>query len=117
MWFFGSSGPIGPGGPRYAAAVKPALDDLAATVGAAGYHLASSRIVSPTFGGGSWLAHGSIAAGVKLDPLLARLIAASARRTPPRYLSAAGYRTVEIMPRLHTPPPASALWGFDQSGM
>ena len=113
--FFESYGTIVLDEPRYAAAVKPALDDFAVTVGAAGYHLASSRIVSPTFGGGSWLAHGSIAAGVKLDLLLARLVAASARHTLPRYLSAAGYRTVEIMPGLKTPPLESGFWGFDRS--
>src|SRR5712692_7584990 len=115
--FFESYGTIVLDEPRYAASVLPALGDFAATVGAAGYHLASSRIVSPTFGGGSWLAHGSVAAGVKLDPLLARLIATSARRTLPRYMSAAGYRTVEIMPGLKTPPPESAFWGFDKSDM
>ncbi len=115
--FFESYGTILLDEPRYAASVLPALGDFAATVSAAGYHLASSRIVSPTFGGGSWLAHGSLAAGVKLDPLLARLIATSARRTLPRYMSAAGYRTVEIMPGLKTPPPESAFWGFDKSDM
>ena len=115
--FFESYGTVVLDDPRYAAAVLPALSDFAATVGAAGYRLASSRIVSPTFGGGSWLAHGSIAAGVRLDPLLARLIATSARRTLPRYMSAAGYRSVEIMPGLKTPPPENGFWGFDKSDM
>jgi hypothetical protein len=113
--FFESYGTTVLDTPRYAAAVKPALADFAATVDAAGYHLASSRVVSPTFGGGSWLAHGSIAAGVKLDALLARIVATSARRTLPRYMAAAGYRTVEIMPGLKTAPPENTFWGFDKS--
>ena len=113
--FFESYGTTVLDTPRYAATVKPALEAFAATVGAAGYHLVSNRIVSPTFGGGSWLAHGSIDAGVKLDLLLARLVATSTRKTLPRYMSAAGYRTVEIMPGLKTPSPEDAFWGFDKS--
>ncbi|HET7594173.1 MAG TPA: hypothetical protein VFK49_01905 [Stellaceae bacterium] len=113
--FFESYGTAVLDNPRYAAAVRPALDDFAATVGKAGYHLVSSRIVSPTFGGGSWLAHGSIDAGVRLDPLLARLVAATARYTLPRYMAAAGYRTVDVTPGIKTPAPDHAFWGFEQS--
>jgi hypothetical protein len=113
--FFESYGTTVLDTPRYAATVKPALANFAATVGKAGYHLASSRIVSPTFGGGSWLAHGSVASGVKLDLLLARLVATSQRRTLPRYMSAAGYRTIEVMPGLKTAAPEDAFWGFDKS--
>ncbi|HWG80512.1 MAG TPA: hypothetical protein VN681_12095 [Stellaceae bacterium] len=101
--------------PRYAATVKPALEAFAATVGRAGYHLASSRIVSPTFGGGSWLAHGTVDAGVKLDALLARLIATTSRETLPRYMSAAGYRAIAVMPGIKTPAPDHAFWGFERS--
>ncbi|HKW53488.1 MAG TPA: hypothetical protein VJO12_07340, partial [Stellaceae bacterium] len=113
--FFESYGTTVLDTPGYAAKVEPALADFAATVGAAGYHLASSRIVSPTFGGGSWLAHGSVASGVKLDLLLARLIATSKRLTLPRYMAAAGYRTVEVMPGLKTATPEDAFWGYDRS--
>ncbi|HJT05935.1 MAG TPA: sulfatase-like hydrolase/transferase, partial [Stellaceae bacterium] len=113
--FFESYGTTVLDTPRYAATVKPALAEFAATVGRAGYHLASSRIVSPTFGGGSWLAHGTVASGVKLDLLLARLVATSGRLTLPRYMSAAGYRTVEVMPGLKTPAPEDAFWGYDES--
>lgn len=99
--------------PVYHAALAPAFQDFAATVGDAGYHLVSSRLVSPTYGGGSWLAHGSIASGLKLDPLLAELIVNSDRKALPRYLSAAGYRTVEVMPGIKKPNPDAAFWGFD----
>jgi hypothetical protein len=101
--------------PRYAAAIEPALGDFAATVTKAGWHLLSDRIVSPTFGGGSWLAHGTIDSGLKLDPLLTRLITESGRQTLPRYMRAAGYRSVEVMPGLKTPEPEHDFWGFDKS--
>jgi hypothetical protein len=99
--------------PIYHAALAPALQGFATTAGDAGYHLVSSRLVSPTYGGGSWLAHGSIASGLKLDSLLAELIVNSDRKSLPRYLSAAGYRTVEIMPGIKKPNPEAAFWGFD----
>jgi hypothetical protein len=36
------------------------------------------------------------------------------RLTLPRYLAAAGYRTVEVMPGIKKPNPEAAFWGFDQ---
>ncbi|HZB93990.1 MAG TPA: hypothetical protein VE397_21255, partial [Stellaceae bacterium] len=113
--FFESYGTVVLDEPRYAAVVGPALQRFAATVTGAGWHLVSSRIVSPTFGGGSWLAHGTIDSGVKLDPLLDDIITGTARQTLPRYMHAAGYRTVEIMPGLKTPEAGHAFWGFDRT--
>lgn len=113
--FFESYGTVALDDPRYAAAITPALEDFAATVTAAGWRLRSSRIVSPTFGGGSWLAHGTIDAGLKLDALLTRLIIDTPRATLPRYMAAAGYRSVEIMPGVKSPEPEHRFWGFDKS--
>ncbi len=113
--FFESYGTVALDNPRYAASVAPALADFAATVEQAGYHLRSSRILSPTFGGGSWLAHGTIDSGLKLDPLLTRLILDSGRTTLARYMRAAGYRAVEVMPGLKTPEPEHDFWGFEHS--
>ena len=97
----------------YRKMLAPALDDFTASVQAAGYQLVSSRVVSPTYGGGSWLAHGTLASGVKLDQLLNELILNGDRKSLPRYMSAAGYRTVEVMPGIKKPSPESAFWGFD----
>jgi len=113
--FFESYGTVALDEPRYAAIVAPALADFAATVAQAGWGLLSSRIVSPTFGGGSWLAHGTIDSGLKLDPLLTRLITDSRRRTLPRYMRDAGYRSVDLMPGIKTPEPEHAFWGFERS--
>ncbi len=113
--FFESYGTVLLDEPRYAAIVAPALAGFAATVERAGWRLLSSRLVSPTFGGGSWLAHGTIDSGLKLDPLLTRLITGSGRQTLPRYMRAAGYRSVEVMPGIKTPEPEHGFWGFEQS--
>lgn len=99
--------------PAYRAAITPALESFAATVKTAGYGLLSSRLLSPTFGGGSWLAHNTIASGVKLDPLLNELVLNGSRKSLPRYLEAAGYRTVEVMPGIKKAYPEGAFWGFD----
>src|SRR5438552_17776653 len=93
----------------------PALGAFAATVEEAGYGLVSSRILSPTFGGGSWLAHGTIDAGLKLDPLLTRLVLDSGRATLARDMRAAGYRAVDVMPGLKSPEPEHEFWGFERS--
>jgi len=100
--------------PGYRAILAPALADFAATTQSAGYTLLSNRLVSPVFGGGSWLAHGTIASGIKLDPLLNELVLNGNRKSLPRYLKAAGYRTVEVMPGIKQPDPEAAFWGFDQ---
>ncbi|HEY3919985.1 MAG TPA: sulfatase-like hydrolase/transferase [Stellaceae bacterium] len=99
--------------PAYRRVLTPALDDFAAAVQGAGYTLLSSRLVSPVFGGGSWLAHGTLASGLKLDPLLNELLLNGKRKSLPRYLAAAGYRTVEVMPGIKKPDPEAAFWGFD----
>jgi hypothetical protein len=112
--FFESYGTVVLDDPRYGEKVAPALAAFEATVEQAGYHLLSNRIVSPTFGGGSWLAHDSIESGLKLDQFLARLITRSHRNTLARYMAAAGYRTVEVAPGLKTPAPDSGFWGFER---
>ena len=112
--FFESYGTVVLDNPHYAAAIEPALRDFAVTVGQAGWHLVSDRVVSPTFGGGSWLAHGTIDAGLKLDPLLTRLVTETGRHTLAAYLHNAGYRTLDVQPGLKTPEPEQSFWGFDR---
>jgi hypothetical protein len=111
--FVESYGTVALDEPAYRKVLSPALENFAATVRTAGYQLVSSRLVSPTYGGGSWLAHGTLASGVKLDQVLNELVLNGDRKGLPRYLSAAGYRTVEIMPGIKKPYPEGAFWGFD----
>jgi hypothetical protein len=112
--FVESYGTVGLDDPAYRRVLDPALTDFASTVENAGYTLLSSRLVSPVFGGGSWLAHGTLASGIKLDQIANELLLHGRRLTLPRYLAAAGYRTVEVMPGIKKPDPEAAFWGFDQ---
>ena len=59
--FVESYGTVALDDPAYRRALAPALAEFAGTVEGAGYTLLSSRLVSPVFGGGSWLAHGTLA--------------------------------------------------------
>lgn len=112
--FFESYGTTVLDDPQFAAEIKPALAAFEASVDDAGYYMVSNRIDSPTFGGGSWLAHGTIASGLKLDRFLYRLLLSSKRRTLTSYFAAAGYRTLNIMPGIKKPWPEGAYWGFDR---
>jgi hypothetical protein len=113
--FFESYGTVALDDPRYSGRVVPALAAFARQVEGAGWHLLSNRIVSPTFGGGSWLAHGTIESGIKLDLVLDQLITRSRRQTLARYLRAAGYRSIEVMPGTKTPAAGYRFWGFERS--
>jgi hypothetical protein len=52
---------------------------------------------------------------VRLDPLLSRLVLDSGRRPLARYMEAAGYRTVDVMPGIKKPWPDGGYWGFERS--
>ena len=111
--FIESYGTVALDDQAYRRVLDPALADFAGTVEGAGYMLRSSRVVSPVFGGGSWLAHGTLASGIKLDQLANELLLNDQRLTLPGYLAAGGYRTVEVMPGIKKPDPEAAFWGFD----
>ncbi|HKX11059.1 MAG TPA: sulfatase-like hydrolase/transferase [Stellaceae bacterium] len=112
--FFESYGTTVLDDPQFAAEIKPALAVFEASVEDAGYYMVSNRIDSPTFGGGSWLAHGTIASGLKLDRFLYGLLLSSNRRTLTSYFAAAGYHTLNIMPGIKKPWPEGAYWGFER---
>ena len=113
--FFESYGTTVLDDPQFASTIRPALDQFADAVEDAGYYMLSNRIVSPTFGGGSWLAHGTMASGLKLDPFLYRLLLSTDRRTLPEYMKAAGYQSLNIMPGIKAPWPEGEYWGFDRT--
>jgi hypothetical protein len=102
--------------PAFRAALREPLAQFEATLSRAGYTIASNRLVSPTFGGGSWLAHATLASGVRLDdPILYSQLLRSARKLLPAYFKDAGWRTVDIMPGTKEPSKdAARAWGFDR---
>jgi hypothetical protein len=101
--------------PGFAARIDPVRARMGARLRAAGFQVASDMIRSPITGGGSWLAHTTMMTGVLIDDqpsfdvLLTTRLHAIAQD-----FSAAGYRTVALMPRINEGWPEGRLFGFDQ---
>ncbi len=102
--------------PEFRDGLNELLRQFEASLHAAGYTIASNRLVSPTFGGGSWLAHATLASGIRLDdPVLHALLLDSGRKFLPAYFKDAGWRTLDIAPGIKAPSAkATAAWGFDR---
>jgi hypothetical protein len=101
--------------PKFRSALRGSLTEFESALRAAGYTMASNRLVSPTFGGGSWLAHATLASGIRLDdPVLYSQLLRSDRKLLPGYLKDAGWRAIEIMPGIKAPDPEARAWGFDR---
>jgi hypothetical protein len=100
---------------EFRAALREPLAQFESALRGSGYTIASNRLVSPTFGGGSWLAHATVASGVRLDdPVLHSQLLTSGRKLLPGYFKDAGWRTIDIMPGIKAPSPEARGWGFDR---
>ena len=101
--------------PPIAAALADAREHLATAIAISGRRAVSARVVSPTFGGASWLAHAAVLAGVDTrDPADYALLLTTDRPTLVRHFAAHGYRTVGWMPGLQRPWPEGRFYGFDR---
>lgn len=101
--------------PPLAAELATARERFATAIAASGRGVVSARVVSPTFGGASWLAHGALLAGIDTrDPADHALLLTTARPTLVRHFAAHGYRTVGWMPGLQRPWPEGRFYGFDR---
>jgi hypothetical protein len=101
--------------PEFAAVIRPRLDTLAERMQAAGIHLATGRLVSPTQGGQSWYAHGTVTSGLWLsNQLRYELLLASERETLVDDFEHAGYRTAALMPAITMRWPDGVRLGYDQ---
>ena len=113
--YFESFGTVALDNPEYRAGIAAALTRFETKLANAGIGLLSNRILSPTYGGGSWVAHGTLASGIKLDQFLARLLLESGRKSLPRYMAEAGYRTVNVQPGIKNDAAEGGFWGFDKN--
>lgn len=98
------------------AGISRVIDEHAAELTRIGYRAESAFLTSPTFGGVSWLAHGTLQSGMwvdsqqKYDTLLA-----SDRLTISRLFGEAGWRTVAVNPAHTEPwPEGGAFYGYDR---
>jgi hypothetical protein len=101
--------------PRIAPTVDPVLDEGTARLAAAGYSARSGFLTSPTFGGGSWLAHSTLHSGLKIDNQQRyRSLVSSDRLTLGSAFHKAGWETTSVMPATVRPWPESAFFGIDR---
>jgi len=101
--------------PELAAVVLPRLDTLAARMAEAGLYLATGTLTSPTRGGQSWYAHGTMRSGLWLENQLRYdLLMASDQETLVDDFRRAGYRTVGVMPAITMDWPDGEGLGFDE---
>ncbi len=102
--------------PDHAARVAPAVKAVEADLRAAGFGMCSAYLASPTFGGTSWLAHGTLASGVRLDSQTRHDLLLDSDLTPlAEYFNRAGYRTVCAMPGTLWPSPAGKFFRFQRT--
>jgi hypothetical protein len=95
--------------------LAPARTELADAVRDTGRAVASGFVVSPTFGGGSWLAHLSLLSGIEMrDAGQAQLLMTQSRRTLGNALAEHGYRRVGLMPGLKLAWPEGVFYNFDK---
>jgi hypothetical protein len=114
LMFLESYGAVTYDEPAIARVVAPARDELAHAAAATGRHVVSAYAASPTFGGGSWLAHASFMSGVEVrDTGDYMLLLTQQRETWPKRFEAAGYRSTAVMPGLKSAWPEGAFYGFD----
>jgi len=80
----------------------------------AGYNMRSAWLVSPTFGGASWLAHGTFVTGLWIeDHQRYNTLFVSEHKTLIHDFSRAGWRTAAVMPLFTRPWPEGSFFGFD----
>ena len=100
--------------PEVARDVAPARAHLAAAAQRTGRSMVSAFVTSPTFGGGSWLAHSSLMTGIDVtDPDRYALLLTQDRPTLASFFKQHGYRVVADMPGTRERWPEGSFYHFD----
>lgn len=98
---------------RYQSHMAPHISAFDDALSAAGYAACSGVLDSPTLGGRSWLAFGSLESGVWLpDQLRYNFVLTSDVRPLADYFNQAGYRTVSVMPGTTKPWPEGKYFRY-----
>jgi len=99
--------------PAYASALASRRAALADAVRSSGRRMVSAFVRSPTFGGGSWLAHASLLAGIDAsDPTRYDLLLTTRRPSLVRHFRDHGYDAIALMPGLRADWAEGAFYGF-----
>ncbi|GAA2079731.1 sulfatase [Actinomadura alba] len=101
--------------PRFAPQVGAVLDAGNRRLRAAGFDSRSAFLTSPTSGGGSWLAHGTLLSGLWVDNQQRyQNLVKSDRLTLNGAFRRAGWRTVGVMPGITRAWPEGEFFGYDR---
>jgi hypothetical protein len=101
---------------RHAHTVLPAARSAEAELRSAGFQIVSGYLTSPTFGGGSWLSHATLASGVRIAGEIEHDLLLASNLVPlAEYFNRAGYHTVRAMPGTLWPWPQGAFYRYRQS--
>ncbi|HEX2526310.1 MAG TPA: sulfatase-like hydrolase/transferase [Geminicoccus sp.] len=101
--------------PEVATAVGPSLDRFAAAAHDAGKILVSGYLRSPTVGGQSWLAHATVASGIRTTGQGGwRVYLQSADADLAHLFGRAGHATFMVQPAIVRPFPEADRLGFDR---
>ena len=113
LFFVESYGETLFGNPAHRKPFAPTLARFEGDLARGGYHVYSRFMRSPTFGGASWLAFGTLESGVWLPNQL-RYGYLVASRVPPlaTYFEQAGYRTISVMPGTTMPWPEGGYFAY-----
>lgn len=100
--------------PRYSDIVRPRLKSFGAEMEAKGFTAKSAWMLSPTYGGESYLAHSTVVSGllVENNQRYSQLLR-SQHETLVGDFTKAGWRSVTIMPEITMPWPEVDFFGFD----
>jgi hypothetical protein len=114
LMFLESYGAVTYDVPSIADVVDPSRQSFANAAHETGRRVLSTFVESPTFGGGSWLAHISLMSGTEIrDPGDYAVLMTQKRDTVPKAFAAAGYHTIAVMPGTRNAWPEGAFYGFD----
>ncbi len=95
--------------------VDAVLDNGTKQLAQDGYVTKSAFMSSPTFGGGSWLAHGTILSGLWIDSQQRyRSLVSSDRFTMSAAFARAGWKTVCVMPATNAAWPEANYFKYDK---
>jgi len=101
--------------PRYRPAMEATMADFAKVLDRHGFKAVSSYLVSPTYGGSSWLAHDTLESGLRVTNDLEDTTLLRSSLTPmASYFRKSGYRTVSVMPGSRFPFPQGAYFDYEQ---
>jgi hypothetical protein len=103
--------------PQQARLIQPVHQAFVAQLDRLGMTVATGQLASPVQGGGSWMAHATFAAGVRIGDGLEFALLRQTQPPPTTmavFFRRAGYRTVLVQPGTTRPWPEGEVTGFDR---